>query len=152
MNVKIKQLHPNAKTPKYATTGAACFDLVGISKVNDSDVLPEFYTVFPKQTIIMRTGLQFEIPDGYVMKVYSRSGMGFKQDTRLANCVGIIDSDYRGEVMVKLTNDGNENLYIAPNDRIAQAMIEKYERVEFEVVEELSDTVRGSGGFGSSGK
>ena len=87
------------------------------------------------------------------MLVYSRSGHGFKHDTRLANCVGVIDSDYRGELMVKLTYDGAEDgPFIEPGDRIAQAMIVPVSQVSFDVVDELSDTVRGSGGFGSTGK
>lgn len=86
------------------------------------------------------------------MMVYSRSGHGFKSDTRLANCVGVIDSDYRGELMVKLTYDGNEcGELIQPGDRIAQAMIIPVEQVQFELADELSDTERGTGGFGSTG-
>lgn len=85
------------------------------------------------------------------MMVYSRSGHGFKSDVRLANCVGVIDSDYRGEVKVKLTNDGNEYMQVNEGDRIAQAMIIPVEQVKFIEVAELSDTERGTGGFGSTG-
>lgn len=105
------------------------------------------------------TGLAFDIPEGHVMLVFSRSGHGFKYDVRLANCVGVIDSDYRGEVMVKLTKDytlSDEDDHsvpfsVRPGDRIAQAMIIPVERISFAEVDEISSTSRGTGGFGSSG-
>lgn len=138
MKVKIKKIKENAVVPKLATEGSACFDLVStdVGMVN-----PNF---------VYGTGLQFEIPKGYVMLVFSRSGMGFKDGIRLANCVGVIDSDYRGEVFVKLHADIHKKQYEA-GDRIAQAMIIKHEEVEFDVVEELTDTERGDGGFGHTG-
>jgi dUTP pyrophosphatase len=142
MNIKIKKLHPNAVVPQYATAGAACFDLVC---VNDVTITPG------REHVALKTGLAFEIPEGYVMKVYSRSGHGFKNGIRLANGTGIIDSDYRGEVMVKMHNDGASAVHVSAGERIAQAMIEPVKQVAFEVVEELSDTARGSGGFGSTG-
>lgn len=154
MNIKIKQLHEEAKIPTYATTGAACFDLHAI--VDDVDLNNKKITMQPvynKHSYTYRTGLAFEIPEGHVMMVYSRSGHGFKNGVRLANCVGVIDSDYRGEVMVKLHNDGDGDLFKVHNgDRIAQAMIIPVQQVGFEVVQELSSTDRGAGGFGSTGK
>lgn len=136
LQVKIKKTHPRAVIPKYATDGAAAFDLVAITKKGN----------------VYGTGLAFEVPEGYAMFVYSRSGHGFKENTRLANCVGVVDSDYRGEVMVKLTrDDGNMGMpYIG--DRVAQAVIMPVPRVVFIEEEELNDTERGEGGFGSTGK
>src|SRR5690606_29317518 len=104
---------------------------------------------------VIRTGLSFEIPEGHVMLIFSRSGHGFKNNIRLANCVGVIDADYRGEVMVKLTHDrrfGDFDFPVEPGDRIAQVMVIPFPRVTFEEVEELSSTERGEGGFGSTGQ
>lgn len=156
MKLKFKKLHPAAITPEYATTGAACFDL---------HCLPAALAtpIFPGEANIFRTGLSFEVPAGHVMLIFSRSGHGFKNDIRLSNAVGVIDSDYRGEVLVKLRNDqpgfnpsflvnpSEEATFtvIHPGDRIAQAMIVPIPTVELEEVDELSDTARGTGGFGS---
>ena len=141
MKVKIKKLHPDALMPKYGSDGAACFDL---HCVNGAYVADEF---------TFDTGLAFEIPEGHAMLVFSRSGHGFKNDTRLANCVGVIDHDYRGEVKVKLRCDSNlSTMAVRTGDRIAQAMIVPYPKVEFDWADELSDTERGDGGFGSTGQ
>lgn len=142
MQVKIKQTHTSSKIPTYGTDGAACFDLYAI---DDHEISPA------GGSKAIPTGLCFEVPQGHVMMVYSRSGHGFKNGVRLANATGVIDSDYRGEVMVKLTNDGNSWFDIKSGDRIAQAMIIPVQQVEFDVVDELSDTERGTGGFGSTG-
>lgn len=139
MNVKIQKLHPNAIVPQYATAGAACFDLHAL----------EGATLLPSNTF--HTGLAFEIPQDHVMLVFSRSGHGFKNGIRLANCTGVIDADYRGEVMVRLVKDMPFGFDVAAGDRIAQAMIIPVEQAQFEVVEELSNTERGAGGFGSTG-
>lgn len=139
MKLKIKKLHPDAVVPKYATAGAACFDLHALEEVG-------FFKGWS-----FRTGIAVEIPEGHAMMIYSRSGHGFRSDTRLANAVGILDSDYRGEVMVRLFNDGDEPFIVRKGDRIAQAMIVPIPRVEIEVVEELTATARGTGGFGSTG-
>jgi len=141
MKVKIKKLHPDALMPGYASAGAACFDLHCIRGA------------FTTGDQVFDTGLAFEIPEGHVMLVFSRSGHAFKHDTRLANCVGVIDHDYRGEVKVKLRVDSNVNaLAVRDGDRIAQAMIVPYPRVQFDWADELSDTDRGDGGFGSTGQ
>lgn len=141
MKLKTKRLDPRAKLPTYATEGSACFDLTAITRevVNN--------------TALYRTGLAFEIPKGHVMLVYSRSGHGFKNDMRLANCVGVIDSDYVGEVMVKLTHDSYGSYHDWPfvGDRVAQAMLVKLPTVEIVEVETLHETTRGTGGFGSTG-
>lgn len=144
MKVKVKKVQPDAILPTYATNGSGCFDLYSCRECSIVD---------SADPVVFQTGLQFEIPEGYVMLVFSRSGHGFKSGVRLANCVGVIDSDYRGEVMVKLTCDeATEWLAINKSDRIAQAMIIPYEQVYFEEAFELSSTERGTGGFGSSGK
>lgn len=148
MEINIKKLHPRAITPTYATDGSACFDLYAII-----DNLNKCETVSINKPHTFSTGIAFEIPAGWVMRIYSRSGHGFNRDTRLANCVGIIDSDYRGEVKVKLTNDSIDGLLVINNgDRIAQAEITPMYRAEFIEVDDLSETTRGAGGFGSTGK
>lgn len=145
MNVqlKVKRLTDTAKIPTYAHDGDACFDIY-------SDGLKEVGGV----TAVHSTGLKFEIPKGYAMMIYSRSGMAFKSDTRLANCVGVIDSGYVGEVMVKLTSDSRclGALAYSKGDRIAQAMLIPVPVVYFEEVDGVEDTERGNGGFGSSGR
>lgn len=141
MKVKIKKLHPDALMPQYGSDGAACFDLHCITGA------------FVVTDAVLDTGLAFEIPEGHVMLVFSRSGHGFKNDIRLANCVGVIDHDYRGEVKVKLRCDSNlGGLSVKAGDRIAQAMLVPYPKVELEWADELSDTTRGVGGFGSTGQ
>lgn len=139
MNLKVKRLHPDAKLPVYATPGSACFDLAALREG------------FVDPTWVFETGLAFEVPKGHAMMIFSRSGQGFINNIRLANCVGVIDSDYRGEVKVKLTTDA-DSAYVKAGDRIAQAMILPIEQVKFEEVSELGETERGVGGFGSTGK
>lgn len=148
MHLKIKRLHPDAVIPKYATAGAACFDIVAIGEAGAfSPSLPlEFFG-----GATFSTGLSFEVPSGHVMLVFSRSGHGFKHDTRLANCVGVIDSDYRGELLVRLVNDGDEPFIVRKGDRVAQAMLTRVPHLEFVEVDDLSETARGEGGFGSTG-
>ena len=144
MLIKIRRLHPAAIIPSYGSDGAACFDLHAI--VDDEPL-----EVRQGLTATFRIGLSFEIPDGHVMMVFSRSGHGFKSDVRLANCVGVIDADYRGELQVKLTADDGGKLTVRHGDRIAQAMIVPIPSVRFEEVAQLSKTERGAGGFGSTG-
>lgn len=142
VNVKIKKLSKYAKMPTYGTSGSVCFDLYAIEDV----------TLRPNKVYGLRTGLVFEVPDGYVMRIYSRSGLAFKHGVVLVNGVGIIDSDYRGEVKIGLLNLGEKNIVIKRGDRVAQAEIEKTIRTSFEFVEKISNTVRGANGFGSTGK
>jgi dUTP pyrophosphatase len=145
--VKIKKLHPDAIVPAYATDGAGCFDF-------HACMLPHWgQRVEQDQPSVIETGLSFEIPKGFVMLIFSRSGHAFNSDVRLANCVGVIDSDYRGEVKIKLASDANhaEFLTISNGDRIAQGMIVSIPRIMFDVVGELGSTKRGEGGFGSTG-
>jgi dUTP pyrophosphatase len=142
MNIKVKPLSALARLPEYATAGSACFDITTTS--DNVDITPD-------ASAVLKTDLAFEIPEGYVMMVYSRSGHGFKNGVRLANCTGVIDSDYRGELMVKLHNDSSRIFSVNCGDRIAQAMIVPVQQVDFDAVEELSHTERGAGGFGSTG-
>ena len=146
MQVKIKKVQPEAIIPFYATAGAACFDLSFVGEVEYAH----------NGDAILKTGLAFEVPEGHVMMVYSRSGHGFKYNVTLANGTGVIDSDYRGEVAVKLislTPNGQDLLdNLRAGDRIAQAMIIPFNQVSFIETDELSETDRGEGGFGSTGK
>ncbi len=140
--IKLKKLHPRAQMPRYATDGAGCFDLYGVSA---AEIPPMFAAT-------VSTGLAFEIPEGHVMLVFSRSGHGFKHGIRLANCAGVIDADYRGPVAVRLHNDGGAPFVIEEGERIAQAIVIEARRLPFEWAESLSDTERGEGGFGSTGR
>ena len=152
MKIKVQKIHPDAILPVYATDGSGCFDLHAIGPVQPTS---DGLTVCYGKPVTVSTGLAFEIPEDHVMLVFSRSGHGFKHGTRLANCVGVIDSDFRGPVMVKLTADdeyiAHQQLRIRPGDRIAQAMVVPIPRVEFELTDKLSETVRGTGGLGSTG-
>jgi dUTP pyrophosphatase len=136
MQVKVKKLDQRAVIPTRGTDGAAGFDLTAISREGD----------------LFRTGLAFDIPAGHVMLVFSRSGHGFKENTRLANCVGVVDSDYTGEVMVKLTRDDGQRVSAWPGDRVAQAVFLKLPAVELIETDNLKETKRGEKGFGSTGK
>ena len=149
--LKIKKMFEHVQLPEYATPGAACFDIRFFA--HPIPHIQEKFLVTEESSVIFTTGLQFEIPEGYVLEVYSRSGHGFKNNVRLANCVGIIDSDYRGELLVKLANDtpGHWPLEVCHGDRIAQAKLTKVEQVKFMVVDELSETARGANGGGSTG-
>lgn len=140
--IRVKKLHPSAIIPRYQTPGAACFDLHAL----------EGAYVVEMNNWTFRTGLAFEVPPGHVMLVYSRSGHGFKHGIRLANCVGVVDSDYRGEVFVKVTNDeARGNYEVQDGDRIAQAMIIPVHQWQLVEADELSDTQRGTSGLGSTG-
>lgn len=137
----VKLLNDSAKMPTYGSEGAACFDLYA------SDSLG----INPGRSKVVPTGVAFEIPADHVMLVFSRSGHGYKHGVRLANCVGVIDSDYRGEVVAKLHNDGADGFSVNIGDRVAQAMLLPVSRFELVQVDELSETDRGAGGFGSTG-
>ncbi len=156
MKLKIQLQHPNAKAPTYATDGAACMDLYAAT-VNDYDRTGNIGAMLSHGSpVVCGTGLAFDVPAGHVMLIFSRSNHGFDHNARLANCVGVIDPDYRGEVLVKLSMDDEfcdpeTELYIRPGDRIAQAMLVQVPRCDFEVVEQLTITERGAGGFGSTG-
>ena len=144
-SVKIKLLRPGAKIPTYATEGSACFDMYACM---DKDTVE----VPPHGSIKIGTGVAVSLPERTVMLQFSRSGHGFKHGVRFVNCVGVIDSDYRGEVMVGLHNDSDRPYSVQNGERVAQAIIQSYIPVTFEEVEELDSTERGTGGFGSTGK
>jgi dUTP pyrophosphatase len=144
MRLKYKKLEEGASAPRFASDGAACFDLVSL--VRGAPIC-----IAPREAKIVATGLAFEVPEGHVMMVYSRSGHGFKSGVRLANCTGVIDSDYRGEVMVKLINEGDLPFFIGNGERVAQAMIVQLPQYELEESDELGNTARGTSGFGSTG-
>ena len=153
--LKVKLKHKDVKLPSYSTVGAGCFDIRAdtCDQMRDA-IYGDRWNAFvePLGSVVFGTGLFFEVPEGKVLMVYSRSGHGFKNDVRLSNCVGIIDSDYRGELKVKLTNDNPEwEFCVLKGDRIAQAMLIDVEQVQFEVVDELTETERGTGGLGSTG-
>lgn len=139
--IKVKKLKEDAIIPKYATKGSAGFDLSSL----DEGV------IFSGESAIISTGLAFEIPEGYEMQVRSRSGMAFKHGISVLHGIGTIDSDYRGEVKVILINHGDEPFEIRKGDRIAQGVINKIHQVQFVESMKLSSTIRGEGGFGSSG-
>jgi dUTP pyrophosphatase len=144
--LRVKRLRPEARLPERATDGSACFDLRVCEPRSEPITMGGSV-----KAATFATGLAFEVPQGHVMLIFSRSGHGFKHDIRLANCVGVIDSDYRGEVGVRLTSDTHRELVVKDGDRIAQAMLLKLPDVVIEESDELSDTPRGTGGFGSTG-
>ena len=142
--VAIKRLDPRAKLPAYGSPDAAGADLYALT---DGPV-----TVEPGQTVLIRTGLALAIPRGYVGLVYARSGLATRQGLAPANKVGVIDADYRGELMVSLYNHSGEPRTVECGDRVAQLVIAPYLTAQFQETEELDDTARGAGGFGSTGK
>ena len=149
MNLKIKALSSKIGTeipaPFYATPGSAAMDLHACV---DAPV-----TIPAGQRAVIPTGIAIALPSAeYVALVFARSGLGIKHGIAPANCVGVIDSDYRGEIMVGLQNSGDRDYTIQPADRIAQLMITPVIQAQIRLVEELDDTARGSGGFGSTGK
>lgn len=142
-DVAVKKLKPNAVLPTYGSEVAAGADLYAC--------LDEAVTIAPHETKLVPTGLAMELPLGWAGLVYARSGLASKRHLAPANKVGVIDPDYRGEVMVALHNHGTEPQTIDPGERIAQLVLTPYLTARFLEAEELSDTVRGEGGFGSTG-
>ena len=142
--IKVIKLHKQAKLPVYGSAEAAGADLHAC--------IDEPITVGPGQTAWVPTGIALEVPKGCAGLIYARSGMAAKRGLAPANKVGVIDSDYRGEVKVVLLNHGNEPQMIEPGERIAQLVITPVLTPEYVEVESLSDTERGFGGFGSTGK
>lgn len=145
--INIKKTDENAKIPTYGSEFAAGADLYAVIH-NEENKLE----ILPGETAFIDTGIVMEIPNGYVGLVYARSGLSCKQGLAPANKVGVIDSDYRGNIMVALYNQSNEVRTVSEGDRIAQIIIQPVEQFGFKVKENLSDTIRGNGGFGSSGK
>ena len=145
--INIKKTDENAKIPTYGSEFAAGSDLYAVIHNEENRV-----EILPGETAFIDTGIVMEIPNGYVGLVYARSGLSCKQGLAPANKVGVIDSDYRGNIMVALHNQSNETRIVSEGDRIAQIIIQPVEQFGFKVTENLSNTVRGNGGFGSSGK
>ena len=145
--INIKKTDENAKIPTYGSEFAAGADLYAVIHNEENKV-----EILPGETAFIDTGIVMEIPNGYVGLVYARSGLSCKQGLAPANKVGVIDSDYRGNIMVALYNQSNEIRSVSEGDRIAQIIIQPVEQFEFKVKGKLSDTTRGNGGFGSSGK
>ena len=141
--VPVKKLRPNATLPTYGSEFAAGADLYAC--------LETPVTIMPQETYLVPTGLALELPVGWAGFVHARSGMATKRDLAPANKVGVIDCDYRGEVMVSLHNHGTKPQTVEPGERIAQLVIMPYLTAHFFETNELSDTVRGAGGFGSTG-
>ena len=145
MTVKFKKLRPGAKMPTRGSVSAAGSDLYACTGRGS-------VTIAPHTTEGIGTGLSIEIPEGYFGAVFARSGLASKQGLRPANCVGVCDSDYRGEYIVMLYNDSDSPRTVLDGDRIAQLVVLPYLTVEFEEAEALSETGRGAGGFGSTGR
>ena len=143
MRVNIKKLNEKAKIPTYGIEYSAGADLYAC--------IDNVLEINPHETKLIPTGLSIEIPENYAGLVYARSGLASKKGLAPANKVGVIDSDYRGEVMVALHNNTNEIKQIEPFERIAQLVITPFLKVEFNETEQLSETSRGEGGFGSTG-
>lgn len=141
--MRIKKIDERAILPKYGTDFSAGADLYAL--------LDENIIIKPGETHLIHTGICMEIPEGYVGLVYARSGISLKKGLAPANKVGVIDCDYRGEVMVALHNHSNEVRVVEIGERVAQIVFTKYEKFDFDLVDELSDTVRGVGGYGSTG-
>ena len=141
--VNIKRIKPNAAIPTYGSMNAAGADLYAC--IDSATV------VHAGETVLIPTGLTMELPEGYAGLIYARSGLASKKGLAPANKVGVIDSDYRGEVMVALHNHSNKDAVIEPGERIAQLVITPYLMGIFTEVDALGDTERGSGGFGSTG-
>ena len=145
MNLNIKLLNDNATLPQYATSGSAAMDLTACI---DAPV-----TIAPRQLVTIPTGIAIALPSAdYVALIFARSGLGVKHGISLSNGVGVIDSDYRGELKVGLTNLSDEPYTIQPGDRVAQLAILPVVQANVVQVNELDETGRGAGGFGSTGK
>lgn len=143
LDIKIKKLDPRAIIPTYGTEYSAGADLYALTC--------EPVEIKPGETVLIHTGLAFEICEGYGGFVFARSGLATKKGLAPANKVGVIDSDYRGELMVPLHNSSNETAFIASGERVAQIVFLPYAAANFIESETLDDTVRGQGGFGSTG-
>ena len=142
--IKIRKLFPEAKTPTYGSDFAAGADLYACT---DGEV----EVIFPGETKMFHTGIAMEIPEGYVGLICARSGIAVKRGLAPANKIGVIDSDYRGEIMVALHNHSKTEGIIDDGERIAQIVIVPYLKAEFTEADVLEDTDRGDGGFGSTG-
>ena len=146
MQLCIQKTNEHASVPVYSTDGAAAADLYACIPIGCQSI-----KIRPNETVVVDTGIAMAIPDGYVGLVFPRSGWATKRGLNLANCVGVIDSDYRGSIGVALKNNSDCDQEVRHNDRVAQIAIIPFMKCEFDVVDELDKTDRGSGGFGSTG-
>lgn len=144
MDVRFKRLNDLAKIPTRGSKFSAGYDLYAAT---DKDV-----QIPPHSTVKIGTGLAIELPVGWFGAIFARSGIATKRGLRPANCVGVVDADFRNEVLVALHNDSNEIMTVQARERIAQLVILPYQDIDFKEVNELSDTDRGMGGFGSTGE
>lgn len=147
MNIKVKRICEEAKLPTRGSEKAAAYDVYAC--LPDKNAL---VTIMPHQTMLIGTGLRMAPPEGFYVGVYARSGLSSKEGLRPANCVGVIDEDYRGEYLVAVHNDSEVTRSVRHGDRIAQILLQKRYDMDFEEVDELDATGRGDGGFGSTGK
>lgn len=147
MNIKVKRMCEKAKLPTRGSEKAAAYDVYAC--LPDKNAL---VTIMPHQTMLIGTGLRMAPPEGFYVGVYARSGLSSKEGLRPANCVGVIDEDYRGEYLVAVHNDSEVTRSVRHGDRIAQILLQKRYDMDFEEVDELDTTGRGDGGFGSTGK
>lgn len=143
VTINLRKLNGLAKLPMRGSNEAAGYDLYAATSY--------IIEVKPHTTVKVGTGLAMEIPDGYFGAIFARSGLATKEGLRPANCVGVIDQDYRGEIIVAIHNDTEATRFINPQERIAQLVITPYLEVDFNEVEKLNTTSRGAGGFGSTG-
>lgn len=144
MKLFFKKIDPRATVPTYGSELAAGADLRAI--------LDEPIIIKPGETVFLHTGLAIALPEGYVGLIYARSGIACKRGLAPANKTGVVDADFRGEIMVALHNHGTSEQTVEPNERIAQLVITPFLHCEYEEVNDLDDTSRGNGGFGSTGR
>lgn len=144
MKVRFKKLHENAVVPTYGSPFSAGADLYAVCE--------NTVEIEAGQTVLIHTGLALEIPQGYAGLVYARSGLATKKGLAPANKVGVVDADYRGEVMVALHNHSDKMQTVENGERVAQLVIAPFLSAEFEEADDLTDTQRGAGGFGSTGR
>lgn len=150
--LRVKLLYPHSKSPTRGSNYAAGYDLYA-ENVRDADDSAHHVTeIMAGKTLKVGTGIAVELPKGTFGAIYARSGLGIKHGIVPANCIGIIDEDYRGEIVVALHNHSDKPFFFKFGDRIAQLVIQPYIAADVNVVDELSDTERGSDGFGSTGK
>lgn len=149
MRINFQKKKPYAILPTKGSEKAAGVDLYAVW--DDAEAIPSV-TIQPHESVKFDSGIAAEIPDGYVGLVFARSGLGTKKQLAPPNCVGVIDSDYRGSIGVALQNSGTKSQYIAYGERVAQLVIVPCLNIEVNEVEELSETERGEGGFGSTGR
>ncbi|MBE5959273.1 MAG: dUTP diphosphatase [Lachnospiraceae bacterium] len=144
VKVNIKKLNPEAIIPTYGSDMAAGADLYAC--------MGQDTVIAPGETVFVKTGVALEVPEGYAGLIYARSGLACKQGLAPANKVGVVDADYRGEIIVALHNHSNEPKTVVDKERIAQFVITPFLTADFNEVEELDDTERGEKGFGSTGR